>query len=231
MAYEYLFAALPPLPARPGGDVPLEPRALAEAFALEGGAAGVLGRELLMRFDIQALERIAMGGEPGETALFSPEAIADRQGLPHWLAEALAAVEREEGEGFAFDAIWAAAYRHALERASAVGCAFLQRWIPWEGGLRAALALHRARAMEIAPERAVPDGLPALPDREYKTAVEGLTSIEEREGDWRERDRFVAGRMLDLARDWAPPYSFDLDELMGYVVQFIILKQHAYLKE
>ena len=232
MAYEYLFSALPPLPERPGGRVEISGRGLCGMLRSEGSVAEALGLAILMAMDLKALERMELGAEPGETALFSAEDLKDRGQLPFWLRQALEEeeIKRGEGGGLPFDYVWSIYYQQLAQLAQDTGCRFLGHWVAWDVGLRDALAAYRARNLGVDPEEAVSGTGLGLSEEEFRPVIEALVSIKERDrGRWQDMDRLVATHRLDYAKRVAPSYTFDLDELVCYVVSFIVLRECMYL--
>ncbi len=243
MAYEYLFAALPTLPRQPGAGLKIDAHKIIEMCDDEGGVAARIARALGMSFDLRAMERISRGTGPGETAVFEAKQIEERFGLPEWLSSALedmnvAASERRGEDAvkiYGFEKIWMAYYAELWRIACETGAVFLQRWIPWDWGLRRAVAAHRASTMKAEIEDAqwqagADEYLEWAYD--YRPAVDALISIEERGFDaWRRRDGLLASMRLARARELAPEYTFTLDEFASYLVQFFILKEVEYIGE
>jgi len=232
MAYEYLLSALPALPDIPGEKVELSPGEFASRLRDEGGRAWALGSNVLQFMDIKVLERIFVGSEPGEGALFDLENLKDVVGLPHWLESELTGLSREkESNYFAFDDVWFAHYKRFITISQTAGCGFIEKWLPWEVGLRRALASSRSKSMGMEVVPSPTKELPGLSEVNYKTIVEGVVSAREHAGDdWRAADELVAEYKLKKLGDLAPIYSFNLDELMGYAVRFVVLKECEYLK-
>jgi len=229
MSFEYIFSAMPPLPLAVGERVALEASELARICGGEDEPAAGLARDLLMEFDMRALERIQMDVEPGETALFSEEGLRSKEGLPSWLEEALSDRGVAE-EGYAFDRAWRAYYSMLFSRGVASGSGFLVRWVLFDAGLRKAIADHRAaqRGLE-APSWGMPGDAPR-PPYDYRRVIDDLIAIKDRGGEWwRDADRHLAQVRLEQARRMSGDYSFDMDELLGYMVRFTVLKQGTYL--
>ena len=233
MAYEYLLSALPALPEIPGEKVELDPRELAAQLREEGGTAWVLGSEILLFMDIKALERMFVGAKPGETALFDVEELENRTGLPYWLEMALANLGKEkDADGFAFDEIWFEHYTRFTKISQSSSCDFIEKWVPWDIGLRRALATSRSKASGIEVVTTRTKELLGQPEVDYKSIVEGVVSAREHaDGDWRAADKLVAEYKMNEVRKLAPIYSFNLDELMGYAARFVTLKECEYLKQ
>ena|GEM_PF-1559459 len=232
MAYEYLFSALPPLPERPGARVEISGRELCGMLRSEGSVAEDLGLAVLMAMDLKALERMDLDAKPGETALFSEEDLKDKSLLPFWLRQALEEeeIKKGEGAGLPFDHVWSTYYQRLAQLAKDASCGFLGHWVSWDVGLRDALAACRARALGVDPEEAKSGTGLGLSEEEFKSVIEALVSIKERDHSrWQDMDRLVATYRLDYARRLAPSYTFDLDELVCYVVSFVALRECMYL--
>jgi len=228
MAYEYLFASLPALPDDPGGGIGLEPARFAAMCAEEGGHAAGLAHAVLMAFDIKALERMEFGAETSETAVYTQRELSERAALPEWLQKALVS---EEGKyAYAFDRVWEAYYRELLRLACEHGSKFLKGWVSWEVGLRNVVARLRAqRAGKEGQELAI-DGVSEEHPSAFRPVLDSLVSLMDGGfNSWREMDRSLSALRLTKARELAPPYTFNLDELLGYAVQFVILRGSPYL--
>jgi hypothetical protein len=231
MAYEYLLSALPALPERPGEKVDLDPREFAARLKEEGGVAWALGSEILMFMDIKALERIFVGAEPGQTALFDAESLVSRTGLPYWLERALSTISKDV-EGFAFNEIWFEHFTRFTKISQVANCDFIENWVPWDIGLRRALATSRAKAMGVEVVASRTKELLGRPEDEYKSIVESVVSAREHaDGNWRVADGLVAEYRMKEVERLAPIYTFNLDELMGYAARFVTLKECEYLKQ
>ena len=229
MAYEYLFASLPVLPQALGEEIKLTPSELHHSLLSEGGEVEALGAALLLYFDIKALERIERGVDVGFTARFSGEALEDRTTLPPWIRVVLDASVHEQS-GYAFDVVWRAYYKNLLELSNESSSGFMKSWIEWDIGLRNAIAEHRAAKLSMNPESYLFDFGISEKRNQFKPIVESLTSMEERGvGTWRDMDKLVGETRIEKVQSLAPAYTFDLDELMGYTVQYIVYKEFEYL--
>jgi len=230
MSFEYLLTALPPLPATPGGKVPMLASELARMCSEEDEGASLLSRALLVEFDIRAMERAALGVEPGETAILKIDQIKSRKEMPAWLDSALRDFSRGEAGRYSFDAVWDAFYRNLAAVAMEFESSFVMRWACFDSGLRSAVAAHRASRLKVEAPSCAADGQCSDEPYDFRRIVDEIIDIEERgEGSWKAIDRLMASARLAKARDMSAPYGFDLDELLGYVVQFIVLKQSSYL--
>jgi len=229
MAFEYIFTSLPSLPEKVGSKPGISVSDMARMLDAEGGVANALGRMVFLQKDIKVLEMAELGCDVPGGALFSADALRERSMLPAWLASLLS--EGLAGsEGFGFDKVWRAYFRRAVEAADAAQSSFLRTWLRWDVGLTCALAAHRASRMKM--DSGVQSlGIEGTPDpSEYRAITESLVSIEERdEFNWKETDLLVAGARLSKARSLAPVYTFDLDELMGYAAQLMVLSDFEYL--
>lgn len=67
-------------------------------------------------------------------------------------------------------------------------------------------------------------------DSEFKSKIESIVSHLDKGYDaWRAIDIEVAKTRIEKARKLAPPYSFNLDELISYIVQYMIYKEFDYI--
>ncbi len=228
MAFEYLLSALPALPAEPGGGVSMAPSKLASLCSEEDAKTAELVRALLMEFDLRAMERIEFGVEPSESAVHTEAQLKERSDMPEWLKDALAS---ERGDGnFSFDGVWRAYYEMLASVARGSGSKFLERWVSWEVGLRNAVARTRATRLGLSAEDVGVEGISEEHPSEYRPAVDALISHMDGGFDaWREMDRSLAMLRLGKARELAPPFTFNLDELLSYIVQFVVLRGSSYL--
>jgi len=230
MSFEYLLTALPPLPDTPGGKVPMSASELAGMCSDEDEGASQLSGALLIEFDIRAMERAAFGVEPGETAILKIDQIGSRKGLPAWLDSALSDFSREDAGQYSFDAVWSAFYKNLASVAMEFNSSFLTRWACFDSGLRSAVAAHRASRLRAEAPACLTAGICSDEPYDFRRVVDEIIEIEERkEGSWKAIDRLMASARLAKARDMSAPYGFNLDELLGYVVQFTVLKQSSYL--
>ncbi|MFH1830142.1 MAG: hypothetical protein ABH871_05135 [Pseudomonadota bacterium] len=244
MAFEYLFTSLPALPRDPGGAVSLSAAKLASLCSDEGGTAALLTRALLFSFDIKALEQIEFGVDPSETALFDEKQLRQRENMPHWLKSAL----DSDGSAYSypFDRVWEAYFRRLMKLACSLRSQFLMEWVSWEVGLRNALAAHRAMRHKALGEPLQIKDISKEYAYEFRPVIDTLISLVEsgagpepfdfaqgklhrRVDSYKEMDRTVNMLKLAKARDIAPEYTFNLDELLSYVVQFSVIKQGGYL--
>ncbi|MBT3181526.1 MAG: hypothetical protein HN337_03340 [Deltaproteobacteria bacterium] len=232
MAYEYLFSALPVLPERLGDKVSIEPRELWQIVKAEGGVCEFLSQAILYANDIKSLERSSMGLEAQDGAIHSKEELQDKSQLPSWLHSSLMAIEREKG-GYEFRKVWTSYYENLFAVADLCGCSFLNEWTCWDLGFRDALAQFRAHLEYVDVSY---DGIDYFeghpPASEYKPIVEALVSLKERGSDqWRDMDKLIGKNRIEKARQLAPGYQFDLNELISYVIQYTVFKEFEYLQE
>jgi hypothetical protein len=228
MAFEYLFSALPALPADPGSNVTLAPTRLAKLCAEEGGRAAQLVGAILMEFDVRALELMEFGAEPSETALYSEAALRDRQGFPEWLVRALA--RNAVGYAYGFDRIWEAYFEEMMRLARAARSTFFMRWVRYDAGLRNAVSKLRAQRSS-EPERAFTiNAFDVERASTYRPVLDALISFSDGGFDaWAEMDRLLVRIRLAKLRELAPAYSFNLDELLSYAAQYVLLRGSRYL--
>ncbi len=185
------------------------PRQLAEAIAL--------GSDLLMRQATLAGEL----AEPTPTVL-TVDQLRDEAPLPETLN-----VTVDAGQAFplAEDLLWEAYYLHLAALGSALGCGFLPAWARFEAGLRNALAIARATALELdASHYLVATDLADEPDLFTSTVNEWSSTA----------DPIAALRVLDNARwQWINQneawFSFSLDEVAAYTTQLTLVNRWSQL--
>ena len=230
MAYEYLFSALPSLPERLGDEVRMKPLELWQIVKAEGGACASLVRAILYAEDVKILERMSLGLEPADGAIHSSEELKDKSSLPPWLRSSLADVEREKGE-YEFRKAWKSYYENLFEVAEGCNSSFLKDWTCWDLGLRDAVAQFRSNQDYVDVNYGGIDYFEGHPPAsEYKPVAESLVSLKERGVDqWGDMDALIGNKRIEKAKELAPAYCFDLDELISYVVQYMVFKEFEYL--
>lgn len=228
MAFEYLFTALPALPADLGSNVPMTPARFAALCSEEGGPASLLARAILLQVDLRALELLEFGLTPSETACLSEAELRERRDLPEWLSRALAS----DPGGFAvpFDRVWKAYFEELIRLGCAHGSGFLVSWVPWEVGLRGAVSKLRAQRASESDRAFLIEGLDAERASTFRPTLDALVSLFEGGFDaWAGMERLLGGLRLSKLRELAPSYTFTLDELLGYAAQYVILRGSRYL--
>jgi len=228
LAYEYLLTTLPPLPDEPGSPLPISAKALWEIVKLEEGDVSEVAEFLLASLDIRNLEFLERGKESAvEEAIAPAEDLRGRKNLPHWMKLELSAI-RDIDRPYRFDRLWEGYFEQLLVFLEERGAEELHEWTRWEIGLRNALVTHRARKMGIpADAYSIAEDLGINPV-EYHSIFTELKEIET-EGDPFAEDRFIASAMLRRLAAATPEYAFDFNEIIGYVIKFIILARVAYL--
>lgn len=228
MAFEFLFSSIPALPDDPGGGVDLTPARFAAMCADEGGDAAELTRALLMVFDLKAMERIEFGADPSETAVLSEAQLRDRTYLPEWLAKALS--EDGSSRAYPFDTVWEAYYRELKDLAARKRSRFLSGWISWDVGLRNSISRFRASRAGEENDALVIEGLSEENRADYRPIMDNLINLMDGSFDsWREMDRTLNQLRIGKARELGPTYTFNMDELLSYTTQYVIMRGSSYL--
>ncbi|MCS7237244.1 MAG: DUF2764 domain-containing protein [Thermoguttaceae bacterium] len=119
------------------------------------------------------------------------------------------------------DRLWASYFHHVYQLAGEEDCEFLRRWVGFEVALRNALAVARARKLEldesgfvVAPELADPTLDFANVISEWsvaKTPLAGLQVVIRARWDW-----------CDAHEAW---FSFTEDEILVYALRLMLLEQ------
>lgn len=119
------------------------------------------------------------------------------------------------------DRLWAAYFHYVYELGVQEGCEFLRRWVGFEVALRNALAVARARRLEleetgfvVAPELADPswDFGPVVSDWSLaKTPLAGLQVVIRSRWEW-----------CDAHEAW---FTFSEDEILVYALRLMLLEQ------
>lgn len=228
MAFEYLFTSLPALPYDPGGNVGLDPARFARMCAEEGGVATRLTHAILMAFDLKAMEGARFGTGFSETAIYAEKELEEKARFPEWLLKAL--VSEEGGYAYAFDRVWEAYYRELFDLAARHSSRFLRSWVSWEVGLRNSVARLRAQRAGLEGTALAIEGISDQHPSIYRPVLDSLVSLMDGGfNSWREMDRSMNALRLFKARELAPQYTFNMDELLSYAVQFVILRGSPYL--
>jgi len=228
LAYEYLLTTLPPLPDEPGSPLPISAGDLWEIVKLEEGDVSEISEFLLASLDIRNLDFLERGKEGAiEEAITSADDLKGRKNLPHWMKQELSAI-KDLDRTYPFDRLWEAYFEQFMAFLEERGAEELQEWVRWEIGLRNALVAHRARKMGLpADAYTVAEDLGINPV-EYHSIFTELKEIETGDDPFAE-DRFIASVMLQRLAAATPEYAFDLNEIIGYVIKFIILARVSYL--
>jgi hypothetical protein len=211
----YLVTSLPRL-GDLGTPPPMTLRDLLECVAqapvaAQAVAAVLLGDDLMKRQAVLAGET-----DQAEGVILTADQLRDRQPLPDFLA-----APAREGEAAAgtVDAVWGAYFRHAAAVAAGAGSVFLARWVGYEVALRNALAIARAKALEL-------EAAEYLVATDLADTAEDLSSIV---SEWAAAPDPLAGlRVLGAARwDWLARhdahFSFQDDELAAYAAKLVLL--------
>lgn len=229
MAYEYLLTALPALPENFGDKSHLDPSALYSMIKSEGDAAYLLGEALLYSFDVKAMEKNRIGTETAEGAVHTSNDIREKSSLPHWFKTSIDLMTHDIS-GCKSDILWSAYYGNLKALSETFDCQFLRSWIPWEISMKKAVAMYRSSILPLHFDVLSIDAGGFVYSAEFKPIIESLISLRARGADaWRDMDAVVANAKIDKARELAPSYEFDLNELMSYVVQYIAFKEFEYL--
>ncbi len=215
--YYYLLSSLPAL-GHLGQEAPMSltdmlerveafpaPRAVVEAIAIGG--------DLLLRQAVGSGEIT----EPAPTVL-TVDQLRDEAPLPEFLD-----ITADTAQAFPLpeDLLWEVYYRHIAAIGKTLGCGFLSAWASFESGLRNALAIARATALELdASHYLVATDLADEPDL-YNSTINEWAST---------REPLAALRCLDHARwQWIGQneawFSFSLDEVAAYTTQLMLVNR------
>lgn len=216
----YSLTALPvldPPPAEP-------PLALAEFSArLPVGRPRELARCVILADDLLQREAALAGELPTPApVVLTVEQMAGNSPLPGELgpsSDGGASPAR-----VAADAIWSAYYRYAARRARELHSRFLEAWVVWEVTTRNALAMARARALELDPDAYVV----------ARSLVDGSRESEALATSWASADHPLDGFRSLLAARWRwadrnePWFTFRDDEFAAYAAKLVLL--HRWLR-
>jgi hypothetical protein len=213
--YYFLLTSLPTLPEL--GEPP--PVALGDFYERVAQASSALPmiEALLLEQDL-VLREAALAGEieRPEPVVLTAEQMGGQEPLPEFLTAA-----PEQPRRIVADVVWQAYYRHVHRLAVAETCRFARQWVGFEVALRNALAVTRARTLELDPHG-------------YLVAEEladGDAAVDEIVSAWSAAaDPLSALQVLDERRfRWidenAQYFSFALDELAAYARKLVLVNR------
>ena|GEM_PF-268454 len=149
--------------------------------------------------------------------VLTPEQVRDEQPLPDYLSPA----ESQIAPRIAEDAVWWAYFRYAFDMATQKRSSFLTSWAAQEIGLKNALVIARAKALNLDPT----DYLVAAEQGQVDEGFEAVIN------EWSAAATPLAGlRVLDKNRwfwliehdSW---FSFANDELAAYAAKLMLLQR------
>lgn len=203
---------------------PAEPPLALAAFVerVPEGRARELVRCVVLADDLLQREAVLAGELPRpEPAVLEAEQVTGDAPLP---AELGPEGDREEPGRIPADAIWSAYYRWAARRAEALHSRFLRQWVGWEVTTRNALALARARSLELDPEGFLVARSLVHDTREAEALAAGWAAADP------PLDAFrgllsARWRWIDRKGPW---FTFDDDEFAAYAAKLVLL--HRWLR-
>ena len=230
MAYEYLFSALPPLPEKIGDKVAIGPAELWQLVCAEGGKVEKMARALVYRCDIRAMELESLGIDPSGVAIIDETSVRDKSKRPSWISAILEKSDQNVANDFR--SVWLTYYSRLMHTASECGSFFVTSYSRWEMAQRNAMAERRGSLFEYARgDESRFDDVGFVWPYEFKSLTEELSSQFERGFNaWKDVDKIVASLRIEKAKALAPEYSFTFDELMSYVIQYMVYREFSYLK-
>jgi hypothetical protein len=220
MKYYRLLAMVPPLPEAPESP-PLPLETLVELLYQDMAEADrPLAASLLGFLDCRNLEALLQGHDVfDERAPLSRVALEEKQDLPEYLAEFLAAHESGSiSDEYPFDALWRAYFTHLVETADLARSTFLREWAGYEISLRDALARQRAEALGEKGDMRV-SGVPS-DDGENHAAL--LSTLAEASNPM-ERERLLDTARLAKIESIAGIDPFSTDAALSYLAAILIL--------
>jgi hypothetical protein len=178
---------------------------------------------LLLEHDLMQREALASGEiDQAEPVVLTPLQMDGTEPLPEFLQGA-----QDTSRRVAADAVWAAYYRHAAERADALHSTFLKEFVGFEVALRNQLAEARAKelALDVTPYLVAPELAPFHVD--LRSTI----------GEWSSAAHPLDGlKVLDRARwNWIEDhdawFTFSDDELAAYATKLTLLIRWERLSE
>jgi len=219
----YLLSALPPI-GEMGSDPPMTAAAFLEHVA-PAGKCRAEAEAIFLGEDLRQREAL-LAGETDEAApaVLSAAQLRDAEPLPGFLA----AGGQDDGPApgaLAVDAVWGAYFRRVSELARR--SAFLAAWAAYEVGLRNALAVARAKALDLDAQRYLVEPQLGLPAEDFAGVL----------GEWSAAATPLAGLgVLDAARwRWLVAhdawFSFADDELAAYAAKLMLLHRWKRIRQ
>ncbi len=226
MAYEYLFALLPPLSPAAEMRISLSPKQLMQYIQEEDSAIYIPIRTILYSFDILAHTRRSMEIDASDIECLSMDDFNDVMQQPQWLRNALGQCTDQESGGQVN--LWHRYYCELLEVATQCQSVFLKEWVEWVLGLDAALYQIRQSHTPygVLPNNLISNNI----SNQYKNICESIQNAMNRGIlAWKEMDSIIIQEKINKASELAPLYQFNDDELLSYVIQYCLHKRHEYL--
>lgn len=196
------------------------PISLAELVDKAAGneASDIVLEALLLSDDLLQREAFLSGEiEQLEPAVLTIAQAQNEEPLPEYLEFN----SREITTQNAVDTLWSTYYHHAVSVATKYNSDFLSKWVEYEVGLRNALVLARAKALNLDPQ----DYLVASDIGLAGDDFSGLIS------EWSAASDPIAGlRVLDSARwEWLCEhdawFTFNNDELIAYGAKLMLIQR------
>ncbi len=217
--YDYLLSALPGVEAL-GSVPPMSKQDLLERVRASNGPVDSVECLLLGDDLIQHSALLAGEIQPNQAELAVLDLSSEGAGAA--LPKGLVWDSGEEGrasERVAVDGLWSRYFQYAQNLATRVGSPFVRSWVGFEVGMRNALCIARAHALELDPTSYLVAPHLAQTEADYATALTAWSAAS---------DPLDALEILDKCRwDWLQEYgrwySFGADEIEAYTVQLILL--------
>lgn len=217
--YDYLLSVLPGVETL-GGAPPISKQDLLERVRASEGPVDMV-ECLLLGDDITQHSALLAGEIQADQAELAVLNLSS-EGVGAALPEELVWDSAEEGlekERVAVDGLWSRYFQHAQSLATRVGSPFVRAWVGFEVGLRNALCVARAQALELDPTPYLVAPHLAQTEADYTTALTAWSAAP---------DPLAALEILDKCRwEWLQEYgrwySFGADEIEAYTVQLILL--------
>ena len=210
----YYITSLPQL-GELGSVPPMTGKDMLERLAGAGKARSAVEAAFLSDDLLQREALLAGELQDAETAVLTLAQSHDDEPLPEYLVPAKMPVARRA----AADLMWEGYFRYSAHAAVATGNALLAAWVAYEVALRNAVAEHRARDLDLAPEDYVVAADLADREEDFRQVL----------SEWASAPDPLAGmRLLDRAR-WAwitqrdRWYGFEAEELVAYAAKLILL--------
>jgi hypothetical protein len=216
----YLLCAFPAL-NQFGSPPPIGKQELLALVTESDGPADIV-QALLLSEDLLQREAVLAGDiEPdqADTAVLSLAQAQDMQPLPDFLMPDSDDAPEDPKTPLTVDTLWQRFFRYTEKLARDARSPFLAAWIEFEVGLRNAMVIARAEALEldpkpymVAPELADPDISFDAIITEWSAASNPLEALEA-------LDRARWRRLTEHER-W---YSFSDDEVAAYTAKLLLL--------
>ncbi len=207
MSYEYLLSTLPALEISPPKVPDISTDIIYQRLQSEEGRVSKLAFALFLSFDILYLEDLNRKLDIHLPVIFKKDQLERRDEIPYWLEFELEGASGKE-DGYGFSSVWQGYYESLLTLAAEEQSDLFQSWVEFDYNLRK--TIERVRSGERV------------------TGVEEFKEAFDDEDPFK-LDKLLMKHRLQWLNDLSPSYTFDENEVLGYILKYITLLQGSYL--